>query len=45
MLMALSGHENIRSLAIYTNVSTEAVATASPSKVRPAGRLVLMFAS
>ncbi|MFI0451933.1 tyrosine-type recombinase/integrase [Actinomadura sp. 6N118] len=28
MLMALSGHENIRSLAIYTNVSTEAVGTA-----------------
>ncbi|MEV4182215.1 site-specific integrase, partial [Streptosporangium canum] len=28
MLMALSGHENIRSLAIYTNVSTEAVGAA-----------------
>ncbi|GAA4232567.1 site-specific recombinase XerD [Streptosporangium album] len=25
MFMALSGHENIRSLAIYTNVSAEAV--------------------
>jgi hypothetical protein len=28
MLMALSGHENIRSLAIYTNVSTETVGAA-----------------
>ncbi|MGI5201230.1 tyrosine-type recombinase/integrase [Spirillospora sp. CA-108201] len=28
MLMALSGHENIRSLAIYTNISTEAVGAA-----------------
>lgn len=28
MLMALSGHQNIRSLAIYTNVSAEAVAAA-----------------
>ncbi|SEG78066.1 Phage integrase family protein [Thermomonospora echinospora] len=27
-LMALSGHENIRSLAIYTDVSAEAVGTA-----------------
>jgi integrase len=28
MLMGLSGHENIRSLAIYTNVSADAVAAA-----------------
>jgi site-specific recombinase XerD len=28
MLMALSGHEYVRSLAIYTNVNAEAVATA-----------------
>lgn len=28
MLMALSGHENIRSLAIYTNISPDAVAAA-----------------
>jgi site-specific recombinase XerD len=28
MLMALSGHENIRSLAIYVNITAEAVAAA-----------------
>jgi hypothetical protein len=28
MLMALSGHENIRSLAIYVNISAEAVGAA-----------------
>jgi hypothetical protein len=28
MLMGLSGHENIRSLAIYTNVTPDAVAAA-----------------
>ncbi|MFB4318788.1 site-specific integrase [Actinomadura sp. 21ATH] len=28
MLMALSGHENIRSLAIYTNVTAEVVGAA-----------------
>jgi hypothetical protein len=36
MLMALSGHENIRSLAIYTNVTAEAIAAAPAEHDPPA---------
>ncbi len=37
MLMALSGHENIRSLAMYVNISAEAVA-ATVAEHHPARR-------
>ncbi|HEV8652385.1 MAG TPA: hypothetical protein VG276_24095 [Actinomycetes bacterium] len=36
MLMGLSGHDNIRSLSIYVNVSAEAVAAALEEQTPPA---------